>query len=172
MFVSDPTLDLILRGIVLASLGLFWVILLIRIVGLRSLSKMSPFDFVMTIATGSLLAGASQATEWSAFGQTLIAVAALFVVQFLAAFARKKSDAIEDAMQNEPVFLFRNGQFLDSALHETRVAKSDIYAKLREANAHDLSQVHAIVLETTGDVSVLHGGDPPDEEVLSGVREV
>ena len=172
MFTSDPTLDLILRSLLLAAIALFWVVLLIRLVGLRSLSKMPPFDFVMTVATGSLLAGAAQTTEWSGFVQALIATASLFGVQFVAALVRKESDTIEDAMQNEPVFLFRDGKFNDAALEETRVAKSDVYAKLREANALDLGSVHAVVLETTGDVSVLHGGEAPDEDILQGVREI
>lgn len=171
MFVSDPTFDLVLRGLLLAAIALLWVVLLIRLVGLRSLSKMTPFDFVMTVATGSLLAGAAQAIDWSGFAQALIATASLFFVQFAAARIRKASDAVENVMQNEPVVLFRRGVFDEQALKETRVAKSDIYAKLREANALDLSQVHAVVLESTGDVSVLHGGKPPDDKILQGVRQ-
>ncbi|MXO63814.1 DUF421 domain-containing protein [Qipengyuania oceanensis] len=171
MFTSDPTIDLILRGLLLAAIALVWVVLLIRIVGLRSLSKMTPFDFVMTVASGSLLAGAAQASEWSGFLQALIATASLFGVQFIAARVRKESDVAEDVMQNEPVFLFRNGAFNEKAMEETRVSKSDVYAKLREANALDLSGVHAVILESTGDVSVLHGGSSPDEQILSGVRE-
>ena len=123
--------DLIFRGFLLGALALMWVVLLIRLVGLRSLSKMTPFDFVMTIATGSLLAGAAQATEWSAFVQALIATASLFLVQFASALIRRKSDAVEEVLQNEPVFLFRNGAFDERALDMTRVAKSDVFAKMR-----------------------------------------
>ncbi|MEW9918550.1 YetF domain-containing protein [Marimonas sp. MJW-29] len=49
----------------------------------------------------------------------------------------------------------------------------DLWAKLREANAFDIKQVHAVVLESTGDVSVLHGpqdGPTPSRQVLDGVR--
>ncbi|MFN2099818.1 DUF421 domain-containing protein [Altererythrobacter sp. MF3-039] len=171
MFSSDPTFDLILRGLLLAAFALLWVILLIRLVGLRSLSKMTPFDFVMTVATGSLLAGAAQASEWGAFGQALLAIASLFTVQYIAARIRKASDTAEKAMQNEPVLLFSDGEFDEDALKQTRVAKSDVIAKLREANALDLSQVHAVVLESTGDVSVLHGGESPDDLLFEGVRK-
>jgi uncharacterized membrane protein YcaP (DUF421 family) len=71
-------------------------------------------------------------------------------------------------MQNAPVFLMRDGQFCEDALDTTRVAKSDVIAKLREANALDLDKVHAVVLETTGDVSVLHG-DRLDERLIENV---
>lgn len=170
MIASDPTLDIVFRGLLLAAIALLWIVLLIRMVGLRSLSKMTPFDFVMTVATGSLLAGAAQASGWSGFAQALIAVASLFGLQFVAALIRKKSDTAENAMQNEPVFLFRNGTFDEKALEQTRVAKSDVYAKLREANVVDLGKLQAVVLETTGDVSVLQGNEPPDPEILQDVR--
>lgn len=169
MLVADPGLDIVLRGALLAASALVWVIVLIRLVGLRSLSKMTPFDFVMTIATGSLLAGAAQATDWSGFAQALIATASLFLVQFVAALARRNSDAFERVMQNEPVFLMKDGQFIADALRRTRVTKDDVFAKLREANALHLADVQAVVLETTGDISVLHGSRPPDEEVLQSV---
>lgn len=36
------------------------------------------------------------------------------------------------------------------------VSQADLMAKLREANVLQLSQVKAVVFETTGDISVLH----------------
>lgn len=171
MFVPDPLLDILLRGAILAAIALIWAALLIRANGLRSLSKMTNFDFVMTIAIGSLLASASAATQWSGFAQPLVAVAAMFVVQRLAARLRKSSDKAEQAMQNEPILLMRDGEFCEAAMQRARVAQSDIVAKLREANVRALGDVRAVVLETTGDVSVLHG-ESLDETLLRGVREV
>ena len=153
----------------LAGFALAWVTLLIRINGLRSLSKMTNFDFLMTVALGSLVAGAAQSTEWSGFAQSMIAMVGLFIVQFTTARLRKSSDTVEDFMQNEPIMLMRNGEILHDALKATRVAESDLIAKLRESNALELSKVRAVVLETTGDVSVLHG-DCLDERLIENVR--
>lgn len=169
MFFDETWLDILARGVVLSAIGLFWVTLLIRMVGLRSLSKMTNFDFVMTIALGSVLAYAVTVTKWTDFAQSLVAMAGLFFVQWLTSRLRKSSDLAEAAMQNEPVFLFKDGSFCDDALERTRVAKSDVLAKLREANCLSLDDAYAVVLETTGDVSVLHGGEV-DERVLEGVQ--
>ena len=168
MFFENTLLDLVARGFALAAMGIFWVVVLIRLNGLRSLSKMTNFDFVMTIALGSLLATAAGADSWQVFGQSLAAQAALFFVQWGTAKLRRSSDTIETVMQNAPVFLMRDGQFCEDALDTTRVAKSDVIAKLREANALDLDKVHAVVLETTGDDSVLHG-DRLDERLIENV---
>jgi len=170
MFVANPDLDLILRGLILTIIGLFWVVMLVRINGLRSFSKMTNFDFVMTVAVGSLLAGAGQATKWSGFMQILIAMAALFIAQYVTARFRKSSDRFENLMQNKPIILMRDGQIIETALTETRVAKSDLIAKLREANVLDFSEVRAVILETTGDISVLHG-DECAEALLQGTQD-
>ncbi len=169
MFVSQPTLDAIFRGCVLAALAIVWVVILVRVNGLRSFSKMTSFDFVMTVAMGSLVASASQSTTWITFLQSLASMAALFVVQFSAAFARKSSKKLKRIMQNEPIILMRDGMIFDNALAQTRVSKDDLIAKLREANVCDFSSVHAVILETTGDISVLHGGSFSDD-LLHGAR--
>ncbi len=170
MFVDDMILEIILRGLILTALGMIWIVFLVRIVGLRSFSKMTNFDFVMTVAMGSLLAASGQSSEWSAFWQTIVAMAALFVVQWLVARLRKSSDQFEDFVQNEPILLMRNGKFDQEALTKTRVAKDDLIVKLREANVLSLDQVRAVILETTGDVSVMHG-EYLEDTLLKGVRK-
>jgi len=41
--------------------------------------------------------------------------------------------------------------------------------KLRGAGVHRLADVDAVVLETTGDLSILSGGDPIAPELVEGV---
>lgn len=171
MFTAAPILDVLLRGLILTALAMFWVVMLVRVNGLRSFSKMTNFDFVMTVAVGSLLAGASQSTSWAAFAQSLAAMAALFIVQYVMARLRKASDTFETLIQNQPVVLMRNGKIFDKALIKTRVARDDLIAKLREANALDFSEVRAVILETTGDISVLHG-DKCAEDLLQGTKRI
>lgn len=171
MFFEETWLDLIARGIILSFIGLAWVTILIRIAGLRSLSKMTNFDFVMTVALGSVLANAVTTDKWPAFWQSLIAMVGLFLVQVIAAKLRKSSDTAEDVMQNQPVFLYRDGAFCEEAMASARVSKSDVIAKMREANCLSLDQAQAVVLEATGDVSVLHG-ETLDERLVEGVKAV
>jgi len=170
MFFDEKWLDIAARGSILTALALVWIVLLIRIVGLRSLSKMTNFDFVMTVALGSLLASASQVTEWGAYVQILIGIAMLFIVQVSAAVLRRQSESIEAAIQNCPVYLMRDGVIDEEALAKTRVAHSDLIAKLREANVMHFDEVRAVVLEATGDVSVLHG-ETLDERLTQDVEE-
>ncbi len=169
-WLFDPALPLgpLWRGLILAVAALLWAVLLTRIVGLRSFSKMTAFDFVMTIAMGSLLATAAQAAEAGPFLQPMAAMAGLFAVQYALARLRRASDRARRAIENEPVLLMRDGQVDEAALRRTRVARDDLIAKLREADVGSLSEVRAVVLETTGTISVLTGAEI-DSALLSGV---
>lgn len=170
MLVEPPLLDAVLRGMLLSALGVLWVVVLVRVVGLRSFSKMTSFDFVTTVAMGSLLAGVGQATSWTALAQALAAMAALLFVQWAAAKLRRRWARFDDAVTNQPIVLMRDGRFCESALEATRVERGDVLAKLRGANVQGFGEVQAVVLETTGDISILHGREPVADGLLEGVR--
>jgi uncharacterized membrane protein YcaP (DUF421 family) len=66
------------------------------------------------------------------------------------------------------------GEILHENLKYARIEKNQLIAKLREANVIDYSQVKAVVLEATGDISVLHSSDEAlelNEQLLEGVRK-
>ena len=170
MFLEQPTLDALVRGGILAVLALVWMVALIRINGLQTLSKMTNFDFVTTVAFGSLIAGAAQASEWTGFLQALAAILGLLLAQAFLPFMRKRAEVVTDTLENQPCLIMRNGEFDHEALKAKDVRQDDVIAKLREANVLQLSQVRAAVLEATGDVSVLHGTAELDEILLRDVR--
>ena len=171
MFADDPTLNSLLAGAVLAALALVWVVLLVRVVGLRSFSKMTSFDFVMTIAMGSLVGSAARSTTWTDYLQAVAAMASLFLVQWVTAKLRNSSRWASRVIQNQPVLLMRDGKVLEEALRATRVSRDSLFEKLRGANVLDMAKVRAVVLETTGVVSVLHG-DHLEETILQGTTRL
>lgn len=168
MFTDISALDVLLRGTLLAFIGLSWVVICVRVIGLRAFSKMTSFDFVTTVAIGSLLAGCVQATEWGTLVQALIAIAALLGIQYIVSRARSHRADFEGVIGNTPALLMRDGEFQEPVLKRTRTTRNDIVAKLREANVHHFSEVRAVVLESTGDISVLHG-DSLDDVLLDGI---
>ena len=159
----------VVRGLILTAVAVLWTVLLVRIVGLRAFSKMTSFDFVTTVATGSLIAQAGTRDDSVAFLQCLAAIAGVFAIQYALATARKGSDAAERLLTNQPVLLMEDGRFIEEAMAATRVSRSNVMEKLRAANVTDFSQVRAVVLETTGNISVIHG-DCLDGRVLDGVE--
>ncbi|MEM7689322.1 MAG: YetF domain-containing protein [Pseudomonadota bacterium] len=171
-FATEPQLDLATRIVVLAPLCLIVVIVATRVIGLRSFSKMTAFDFISTVAIGSLMANAAGATKWESFLQDSFAILAILAFQAVLAMGRRRSSAFSRLIENDPIMLVENGQWNETALRRTRVAQSDIWAKLREANVFSIDNVQAVVLETTGDISVLHADETVDDKILTDVRRL
>lgn len=133
------------------------VIVFTRIFGKRSFSKMSSFDFAMTVAVGSLIA----TTVLSKSVTLLEGIVGLFMVYLyqLSAALLRKWKPFRKAIDNEPLLLMDGQNILEANLLKARVTKGDLRSKLREANVLDLSEVRAVVFETTGDIAVLHSSD-------------
>jgi uncharacterized membrane protein YcaP (DUF421 family) len=165
LFSSWSTVGWIaLSGLVM----LLVVVALIRLTGLRSLAKMSSFDFAVTVAIGSILG--SVVASSSSISDGAFAVGSLLAVQWLIAQFRRRSFGSR-LVDNSPLLLVRDGEFIEEALTTARVTRSDVYAKLRQSNVHRMSEVIAVVLETTGDISVIHGEEPLEPELFDNVRQ-
>ena len=148
------------------------VIVFTRLTGLRSFSKMSSFDFAITVAMGSVVATTVLGPQ-PALLQAVVALGALYALQTALGVARQRSSAVARLVDNGPVLLMEEGRVIDEALRRAEVTRSDLVAKLREANVTRMSQVRAVVMESTGDVSVLHtesADDGVDDVLLEGVH--
>lgn len=149
-----------------AAAMLFGIVTYVRIVGLRSFSKMSSFDFAVTVAMGSLLAAV--AMSGSSLLDGLVAAGTLLVLQASIALGRAHF-GFSKLVDNRPLLLMAGSEMLEENLHKARVTKDDLRAKLREANVQNYDQVQYVVLESTGDVSVVHGSEQIEDDLLSDV---
>jgi uncharacterized membrane protein YcaP (DUF421 family) len=157
-----------LAVVVLSGLGVYVaVIALTRLAGVRSLAKMSSFDFAATVAVGSTIAttlvGSTSLTA-GVFG-----LAVLFGLQYLVATLRRRG-LLLGVVDNEPLLLMADGQVLEGNLRHARVSREELFSQLRQHGIFTRAEVQAVVLETTGDVSVVRTGQPVDDDLLRGVR--
>ena len=159
--------------VVLTALGIYLALILFtRLAGLRSFSKMSSFDFAVTVAFGSLLAS-TVLTKDPPLLRSVVALGTLYLIQYLTSQFRYRSTLIAQLTDNAPVLLMAGPEILYDNLAKVRMTEDDLRSKLREANVIHREQVRAVVMEATGDVSVLHADpDGPDLELslLASVR--
>lgn len=163
-----------LLAVVLSTVGIYIVLVaLTRLSGLRSFSKMSGFDFAMTVAIGSIIA-TTILSKNPPLLQAAVGLASVYAVQYVIGWLRKRTDWVEKLVDNEPLLLMAGEDMLPDNMKKARVTEHDLWAKLREANVLHPREVRAVVFETTGDISVLHGdpdGPPLDPRLLTSVRD-
>ena len=143
------------------------LVLVLRVTGKRTLSKMNAFDLVITIALGSAVSSAlldSSVSIWKGLAALCFLVGAQFVVAWLAA----RSKSFSSLIKAEPALLLHNGEFLEPAMKRERVTRDEILAAIRDKGKEDPAAVYAVVLETEGSLTVLSQPGPSMESVKTG----
>ncbi|WP_027880598.1 DUF421 domain-containing protein [Mesoflavibacter zeaxanthinifaciens] len=157
---------------VVGSLIIFVVIIIVtRIIGLRSFAKFTAYDFAFTVAIGSIIS--STLTSSTSITHGAVAITSLLVLTLISSYLQKKIPKFSALISNKPILLMDGNTILYNNLKHSRIEKSQLIAKLREANVLDFNQVEAVVLESTGDISVLHKtkeGIELNKQLLDGVR--
>ena len=155
--------------VLLSGVGIYVALLIFtRVSGLRSFSKMSSFDFAITVALGTVIASTLLAPEPSLLTGAC-ALAVLYGIQFVVSFARRRAGWVERVMDNRPLLIMAGREVISEHLDQARMTEDDLRSKLRLAGVTHRSQVLAVVLESTGDVAVMKTGDEADAWVFEGV---
>lgn len=155
--------------IVIATVGIFAsTVFYTRILGLRSFSKMSSFDFAITVAVGSLVASVSLTSSSLLTG--VVALGTLFATQGVISLLRRVAQ-FSRIVDNQPVLLMAGERMLSDNLLKAKVTEDDVRGKLREANVYNYHTLRAVVLETTGDISVIHGDNDLNLDIFQDVLD-
>jgi uncharacterized membrane protein YcaP (DUF421 family) len=156
--------------VVVSGIAIYTALLLLtRLSGLRSFSKMSSFDFAITVAFGTVIASTLLAPDPPLL-QGIAGLFVLFGIQYVIAQARWGSKRIKTLVDNRPLLVMAGPKVITEHLRTARITEEDLKSKLRLAGVTHPSQVLAVVVETTGDVSVMKTTSEVDYDLFSDVR--
>ncbi len=142
-----------------------------KLAGLRSFSDFSSFDFLITLAMGALLAATITSAEVSIVEGT-VALTALYIFQLLVAKAQQKWRFVKQLVDNQPVLLMFNGEVIRENLNSVMITEDELKSKLRQNGICNYEQVKSVVLESSGDISVIQDPESDvsfDINMLDGV---
>ncbi|WP_370622870.1 DUF421 domain-containing protein [Winogradskyella forsetii] len=168
--VFDTDMQSILM-IILSSIGIYTAIIVYtRLFGKRSFSKMSSFDFAMTVAVGSITA-TTILSETVSFLEGAIGLLMVYILQLVAAYFRRYK-WFRKRIDNQPTLVMDGQIILKENLKAVRLTEGDLRSKIREANVTKLSEIKAVIFETTGNLVVLHkrDNDGIDDWLLKDVQ--
>jgi uncharacterized membrane protein YcaP (DUF421 family) len=147
------------RVLAVGTLAYISLVLLLRISGKRTLTKLNAFDLVVTVALGSTLATVLLSKS-VALAEGILAMALLVFLQFVITWSSVRSPWFQELVKSEPTLIMRKGQFLDGALRAQRITREEVFAALRSNGVADAADVAAVVLETDGSIAVIKEAAP------------
>ncbi|MBC9913405.1 DUF421 domain-containing protein [Chitinophaga varians] len=150
---NGEQLDL-LQMSVRASCMFFIAFLLIRLGGMRIFGKRSPFDMIIIIMLGAILARGVVGA--SPFWSTVAASTMMVVINRLVAWLCTTSDTANDVIKGKHLLLCENGQIHWDNMKVASLSKSDLMESLRlETKQDSLEKIEKAYMETNGRISFL-----------------
>jgi uncharacterized membrane protein YcaP (DUF421 family) len=130
------------------------LVIILRVSGKRTLTKLNAFDLVVTVALGSTLATIVLSKD-VALLEGVLALALLVSLQGIITWLSVRSSWFRDLVKSEPTLLFREGEFLPGAMRRQRITREEVMAAIRSSGMPDPAQVAAVILETDGSISII-----------------
>lgn len=143
-----------LRTVILTLLGYIAIVIILRVSGKRTLSKMNAYDFVVTVALGSCLASISLNKNVS-LTDGILSFSLFILLQYVFTFLSVRIKGFRTLITSKPAIVFHNGSFLEKEMKNERISKEEILNAGRNQGYSNLNDVYLIVLETTGDLSII-----------------
>ncbi|MCG6157433.1 DUF421 domain-containing protein [Rubinisphaera margarita] len=144
--------------------GYFMLILFVRTAGKRSTSKMNNFDWIVTVAVGSVLASMAVLKDVTV-ADGLLAMALLLGLQYVLTISTSRWEWARRLFLAAPSVLFSDGEFDHVAMRKERVSRDEILQTIRDKGIASLDDVRMVTLEANAELSVVsRESGPADSE--------
>lgn len=167
-FDSWPSL---VRSFTITILAYFTMVIMLRVTGKRALSKMNAFDFIVTVALGSSLATVALNKNVALLDGALVFFLLLFL-QYLITFLSVRVKLVKKIVTSSPSLLLYKGEILSDQLISERITLEEIHVAARKKGISSLKEVDAIILETTGDLTIISDIHPAQAPTMEEVKNV
>ena len=160
----------IVRTLIITVLAYPTLILMLRISGKRTLSKMNAFDFIVTVALGSCLATVALSKD-VAYVDGIFVFFLLIFLQFIITWLSVRVKRIKKLVTDQPTLLFYKGEPLTDVLKKERITMEELFVAARESGTTNFQEIDAIVLETTGTITVIPKIPEGKNEAMKNVKK-
>lgn len=148
------TIENFIRMIILGTFSYFLIVLVLRLSGKRTLSKMNAFDFIVTVALGSVLANIIVNHE-TLFWEGLVAFCLLVLLQYISTWLSARSSKVQRLLKSQPTLIYYNQQYDKEKMKKERITEAEVIQSIRKDGYISLEEIAAVILESDGTLTVM-----------------
>ena len=143
-------MDIVLRAVALYA----FVIIVIRVIGRRELSSMTPFDLILLIVLGDAIQQGLTQDDYSVTG-AILAVATIATLQVVTSYLSFRFPSVRKVFEGDPIVLVDHGKFVHRNMRRERMTEEEIAEEARQQQISSIDQVEWAILEANGTVSFI-----------------
>jgi len=141
--------------IVLRASAMFAILyLLLRLLGKRELSQLTPFEMVVLVVMGDLVQQGVTHNDFSVTGAAL-AIATFSFWGLVLSWITYLSPRAEKLLDGKPRVIVQQGEILPDSLRRDRLTRSEIESEMRLAGIASLRDVAWAIIEPQGKISFI-----------------
>lgn len=138
------------KSIILFSVGL----VLVRVMGKRTLAQLSPFDLMFIVIMGAAIAIPLEDHNIEMTHGIMPVIITAFL-NYVLAILITKNRKIENFFQGTSRVLVRNGEVIVKNLKKERITMADLLILLREKNVTNINELEEASIEPNGKLSII-----------------
>ena len=127
---------------------------ILRLTGKRTLSKLTAFDLIITVALGSTLSSAIIDKD-TPLHDGLIAMGLLVLLQFVVTWTMVRRPGLHRLVRAEPALLMARGELRPDTLRRERVTDEEVLQAIRDSGGRTLADADAVFLQSDGSMAVI-----------------
>src|SRR5688572_26152247 len=131
-----------------------FLMLALRAMGKRELSKMSAFELVMLLLIPELFSQAAVGEDFS-MTNAVIATSTLLTLVLLTSIASHLSARVHNVVSGTPTVLVRSGRYIEDNMNRERIAPDELLAEMHKAGYERIEQIRWAILEDDGKISLV-----------------
>ncbi|MCT4606857.1 MAG: DUF421 domain-containing protein [Marinisporobacter sp.] len=138
--------------------GFVALFLIMKILGKRQLSQITPFDFISALILGELLGNAIYDEKIDIF-YVLFSMVLWGVLMFIIEWISQKFIKTRSFLEGNPSIIIHKGKIDRNELKKNKLDLNEIQNLLRKNDVFSIREVEYAILESDGQVSVLKNSD-------------
>lgn len=144
-----------MESVIRALIVYFFLLIVFRIAGKRTLSEATTFDLVLLLIISETTQQAMVDNDHSMTNGGVL-ILTLVIADIGLSFLKQWVPALDPVLDGTAVLLIRNGQLLKERMNRERVDENDILEAARsQEGLEELSQIKHAVLERDGQISIV-----------------
>ncbi len=142
------------KVLVSSLVSLSALFILTKVMGNREMAQLSMFDYISSIAIGSI-AGEIAAMSTDNIIEPLLSMIFLSFFTLSINYLTCKSIILRRFFQGQSLILYQKGQLYEKNLLYAKLDVGELLAECRVMGYYDLEEIHTIILESNGKISIL-----------------
>ena len=158
-----------METVIRAAVLWLFVLVVMRALGRKELSQVSPFEFVLLVVIGDLIQQGVTEQDTSVTA-AMLAVATLALLTVASSFISFRWSKLAPMVEGVPVVIIENGRLLRQVLRIERLTGDEVEDAAREQGIGDLRDVRLGVLEADGSFAFVRFDGPTPAQERSGKK--